>query len=941
MGTRVGAGGIAWLVGTAVAALCLTGTSGLAQQRLVETDVSFMPLVLQSRSTVYTWESEGVRVFAAPDGGEVRQGDVRVSAPRLVVWLDKREPAAGRQVLVRVYAEGAGGAGQEPALPAHLVEGGSVRTAGFFYMLMRSRIAFSWDCPLVKDVDPQSIAVYVKAAHVTGNLETDSAGEIIPTAPPSEWQEVFTEKLMAEEISFFSDEEKNLLTMVYMGDVRGTYRNVRFNSDAAVVWVNRKTGTYEVYARGNVRLAAVSGAPGPQVPGVDISLVKQLTSMRADEIYLFPERRKGLATGAEVRFLAPQKRDIFKMIRQDVYVVKGRKVYVLDSENLIIHEGSFTTDPFGHPHYKITGQRVRVVRQDPSLFVTISEAALRVGAGEARVLGHDYFAVDLGSGEGFFLSSVGIGSSSKFGPFIRTRWRPGQVGLLPGFFDGGTVALDYYMDRGPAAGTKLRYSPEWPKGSQHMGEVWAYTVSDSAETDSTGRPVPKTARGLARLRHRVLWNEQWRTDAEGFYLSDEGFLREYFEDDFNNGKPPETYLLTRYRKDNLWAGLLGKARINSFLNQTEELSGELQWIALPLGGGFVYNGALQAGFYRQKISDLLATGNPPSLWRTHTEHRLGYPFNVGFLRVDPFVKAFGTHASRGSDAGTGGFTDSVSRLGGGGGVRVSTDLSRSYNLTSELLQLNRLRHVVTPYVELESIPLMSAGSEEFIQLGALDPWPFGNRGPRVGADHVDAIDKRNEARVGIRQRLQTMRRQGDGPWQPVDWMELDMAAVVRSDQSVAMPQDDNYLEADFAWHLTPNITLSSSNNRLSLEDGIDVFNLGLNYERERVGGISLGYDFVSKHTSTVSGSLWAMLGDRHAVILEERLDLDPVGADGARNMESLALLRWFFQRWALDVGVRYDRSSQDTMFLFGFMPVEMAKTRRGGPLFEVGTSSTP
>jgi hypothetical protein len=330
--------------------------------------------------------------------------------------------------------------------------------------------------------------------------------------------------------------------------------------------------------------------------------------------------------------------------------VRGREVYILDSNNLYIREGGATTCPFGHPHYQVTGERARVVRDPPGLLVSAWDVRLRTGRGEKPLpLFHPRFlSADLGAGEGYLLSSVRVGTSSKFGPFVQTDWRPAHIGWAPWWLEGWELYLDYYGDRGPAVGTELDYAFRGPADAEHQGFLNAYFVRDSGDEDDTGRPVPKQDRGRLWLWHRADWDERWRTDAEFHWLSDSGFLNEYFEGEFRGEKAPESYLFTRYRTGNAWAGLLVKERVNDFLTQVEESpSLEFQWIGAP-GGALVHDTHLEAGHYDLEFSDELAMADPPAFWRLHGEHRVSLPFRLAFVRLEPFARAMATWVSEGA-----------------------------------------------------------------------------------------------------------------------------------------------------------------------------------------------------------------------------------------------------------------------------------------------------
>jgi len=936
----------------ALLALCWTGVTATAASTLIQTDVSYHALELTSRSPVLTWESDGVRVFVVPGGGEVRQGPVRLVAPALVLWLDKNESRRSdvRAATVRVYAEGEEGAGPEP-IPTlvRLVEGETVREGGVAYMRFQSKLAFAWNCPTEQLDAPRPLSLFLRAESAARAATVDYIGKELPEAAPEEWKEKVLRSLDALEVHFFQlDLETGQWTVVCVGDVRVPYGNVDISADAAVVWFDEATKSYEIYARGDCRIAKRPAADKPFTPPRE--LAERFEVLLADEVYVNPKKLRGKAAGAELRLRGleekgaaaqyvptPEEREeeaqrVGDDFFEDVWVVRGREVYLLDSENLLIRQGSFTTSSFAHPNFQVTGERVRVVQDGLNTFVMIWGPRFVVGREERALplLRPSFFALDIGRREGYVLTRLVVGSSSKFGMFARSEWRPSHLGLDAKLLDfllglppecikDWKVLLDYYGARGPAVGTELEYEHLTGTDVLHRGDVLAYYVRDSGKEDDTGNRVPRVNRGRLRLRHRVDWDSHWRTDAELYYLSDSGFLREYFEEEFENEKPPETYVFTRYRKDSLWAGGLYKLRINDFLSQVEETpTGELQLVAAPVGGGAVYDGSLKAGIYDLEVSNELALPDPSAFFRLHTDHRLSWPFNVGFVRVDPFLRVLGTVATRGLNPG-GSFSGSVARLGAGGGVRASADFSRSYDVVSERLRINRLRHVMTPYVEFETLPVMTAGSEEFIPLWMLDTWPAGGRTARAGREVAEAIDKRTQLKVGMRQKLQTKRADDRGRWRSVDWMALDVALVTRSDDSVALATDDDYITADFDLRLTPNVTIYSHDDRISLGNGMDVLNLGADVRLSRTSGFDVSYHHVTDKTSSIAASVWTRLSDRYGLRVKERFELGSKEND-AGNLETLVVLQRFFNKWLFEAGVQYQKSNDEFAIVINLVP---------------------
>jgi hypothetical protein len=482
------------------------------------------------------------------------------------------------------------------------------------------------------------------------------------------------------------------------------------------------------------------------------------------------------------------------------------------------------------------------------------------------------------------------------------------------------VRLDFFGERGVGVGNELEYGFGGPENEKHLGFLRGYYINDQGDTDDTGRPVPEDNRGRAWWHHRASWTPRLRTDAEIHWLSDIGFLEEYFEEEFQNDRPPETYLYTRYRGRQAWAALTLKKQINDFMTQLEEVpSLDLQLIGTPLGP-LVYDGKLEAGEYDLEISDELLVSDPPSLWRLHTEHRLSLPFLLGAINVDPFVEVLGTWAEKGALEG-GSYSGSESRLGAGGGVRASVDFVRTYEADRPGWGLNRLRHVVTPYVEAQARGV-STGSEEFIQLGSHDPWPSRGHGQRVPTDRVDGIDDLTRVRVGLIQRFQTKRRYtDDGAWTSLDWIDLDVAFVGRSNDSVRVEEDDNYFDIDFVWNLYEWLSFYSVDNRISTGDGTDVINLGTSVQMGPRTGLDLAYHYISDTSSNFSGNLRLRLSDRYSLNIYQQYELDSDGEGENTNLETRVALERMFHEWMGQLVFYYDAGNDgDTGVMVGFSP---------------------
>ncbi len=861
---------------------------------------SYQPIYLESQSPVITWEHDGIRCFVAEEGLLIRQGETQVAAPAAVVWFDRAqsENAEVGRALVRVYAQARLDDQGNPLQRVRIVSGEEVLPCTAAYLHFESRVSFVWDCPLVRSSEEVPSVLLSRAQAATAGLDEDTVWRRPPDLQVQAPTRMLRQSLQADHSQVFLQGTERGVA-VYMGDVHGTYNNMELRADAAVQWYDMRTQVAEVYARGNVRLfRRPDFETDPLAPEAEWTMFTDFVhSLKADEIYINPTRRRGATGDFEVRMsdpLAPE---------GTVYAFRGKRAFMLDSQTLALREVDASTCDFARPHYRFTADRMQVVRQGESTMLTAWDVAFKVGDDSpTTVLKLPFLGTDL-TQRAYLLTDYAVGSTSKFGVFMQTTWRPLDVTTPPAWVDDWTVQLDYYSKRGPAVGTEFAYSFGGPGYPRHSGEFFGYYVNDHADEDDTGLPVPQTNRGKAHWRHRTFASPEWRVDAEYYYLSDEGFLNEYFEDEFEDEKTPESYLLARYLKDSTYLALLFKQQVNDFLTQLEhEPSADLEIIGLPLGR-LVYEGTIQAGGYDLEFSDLItpAPADPPSVTRAHTDHKLSLPFRIGIVRLDPFVRALATYASDSAMMG-GTFGGSESRSGFGAGFTASTTFSRSFDVVSEAFDLNRLRHIVIPYVGFEALSVSGADPADFIQM-----------------DAVDTIDTGSQGTFGLRQRLQT-KRMVDGRWQTVNWGRLDTELVMRSSDSVDPALDSDFLRADMELLLTEHIAVHSMDNVFGLDGQPDLINAGLTVDFLPDWALSVDYDFITDFASAVTVELNTRLSDRYRLLVRQQYEFDSRGTGKDTNLESRVVVRRILHEWLLDIGVSYEKANDEFAVIFGFGP---------------------
>ncbi len=293
--------------------------------------------------------------------------------------------------------------------------------------------------------------------------------------------------------------------------------------------------------------------------------------------------------------------------------------------------------------------------------------------------------------------------------------------------------------------------------------------------------------------------------------------------------------------------------------------------------------------------------DPPSLGRLHTEHSVSLPFMLCFLRLDPSLSVLATWASEGVDA-MGNFTGTPSRTGIGAGITASTTLSRVYDVTSDLLDLHRLRHIVTPFVDLQTLSVSGSPAKDFIQM-----------------DHIDAIDSMTQATLGLRQRVQT-KRMKNGQWTPVNWIDSRIALVTQSTGSDDNTLDDTYLTWDVDFLLNDHISLHSWDSRVGGSNSPDFINAGIMFDFLPNFTLGFDYDFITNVSSVVTVDLFYKLSDRYQLLLKQQSNLNSTATGSNKNLETYLVLRRLLHEWVLDIGVHYEQATNEFAVIFGFGP---------------------
>ncbi len=677
-------------------------------------------------------------------------------------------------------------------------------------------------------------------------------------------------------------------------------------------------------------------------------------TIRADEVYYDFEGKKAIAVNAVMRN--------FDVSRGIPIYVRAEKLRQVAENKFAADNITLTSSEFYLPQISLNASEIIItdttnieeqegVVSDRSYDAQMRDVRLKIY--DRTIFYWPYVRSNLQRPDVPF-KSINAGYDSTWGAALETRWYLSRLlGLREPQGTESTLALDYYSKRGVGGGIDIEYERE-----NYFGRLMGYVIHDSGEDrlgrDSSRRHLepPRDLRGRFRFQHRHFLPYNWQLTTEISYASDENFIEEYYRGEFNVDKRQETLVHLKRIEDNWGLSLLGKARINNFADELEELpSAEFHWTGQSLfGDRFTLYSDTQVSRMRQRIGNEHAIMMDEGIF-SFISHRteLDMPLRMNTFKVVPFIAGTFGYDDRsgftrslvdGTSAGQFGEDDV---LIGEAGVRVSPQpYWKVYpDVKSRLWDLNQLRHIVSPYLTA------------------------------VGYIESDSVVEQHDAlNVGISQRLQTRRGTGDKT-RTVDWMRLDMAftwvsdsesasttgadrfiwskpivplrvlsapAIFNGDLMAPLQRFEmfgprrNYFSADYVWRMS-DTTAVLSDMYFDMQSGVvQQFNIGFSHLRWPNLSYYIGSRYIRRvqvldeeGSNAFTFAATYMLDPRYTIVFSQQFDFDY----GANILSDISLIRRYHRMyWALTYSA--DESLDRNAIVFSIWP-------EGVPEMAIGT----
>jgi hypothetical protein len=402
----------------------------------------------------------------------------------------------------------------------------------------------------------------------------------------------------------------------------------------------------------------------------------------------------------------------------------------------------------------------------------------------------------------------------------------------------------------------------------------------------------------------------------------------------------ETYLYVKQQRDNWAWTLLTEQRVRNWVTETDQLPGLDGYL---IGQSFfdllTYNAHASAGYYHLEPSH----APPPPFSITDRSDRTGrfdlfqelsLPFYLGPVKLAPYGVLDLTEYTNDLD------NNSVGRVYGGGGLRISMPLTRIYpDVQSELFNLNQINHKIVltgnfyaaetnehfvHFPQLDRLnddatdqalrdirplqPSLNPSNGLFLATSPIfDPQLYAIR--NLVTNRADTLDNMEVFQIDLRQRLQT-KRGYPGMEHITDWMTLDLSASV-----FPRPDRDNFgetfglLQYDYLWNVGDRTALASTGWVEPENNGPRVFTFGAYFNRPDRTNYFIGFrDIEPVGSQALTAALTYIFSEKYAMTASALYDF------GTKQAVSESLI---FTRTGSDLTVSFSMSYNATTNSFG------------------------
>ncbi|MBN2097264.1 MAG: LPS assembly protein LptD [Candidatus Omnitrophica bacterium] len=504
---------------------------------------------------------------------------------------------------------------------------------------------------------------------------------------------------------------------------------------------------------------------------------------------------------------------------------KGPQAVKEGPKKITMQKSYMTTCDLDQPHYRIQARTAQVFLDDKVVMKHVI-----IYAFELPAFYLPYYSYSLKE-ERRPKVTILPGKDKDWGYYVLTAWRYEFSQYLKGI-----LRLDYRERKDFASGFENYYeTPGYGKGF-----VKTYYLN---ERDLEGKHPWKQPR-ITHERERYIiqqrhsWDIDQNTDLrfEFWNVSDTDVLKDYFyHKDYTRAPDPESYLSIIKSMPDYTVSFLGKRRFSKLFTRVEyqpELKLDIPNIRIGGESSRLYWKS-ENEFANLSKKEAYPSNVDEDTVRLNTYNQLSFTQKVGFLNVTPYVGGRETYYTKDKYGVDGDWFRGAFYTG----VGAETKFYRIFNVSTNKwgLDINNLRHVITPTVGYGYIHSPTIGSEKLVQF-----------------DGLDSISRLNQFSFSLENKLQTKRRAGADSEGEENFQAVDLARLtISTSYDYRLPSGSKFSDVNFDFEFTPYNWLSLEFDTAydHLQDRFKTFGLDIYAEEADKWKCGLGYRYAHESHS--------------------------------------------------------------------------------------------
>ncbi len=497
---------------------------------------------------------------------------------------------------------------------------------------------------------------------------------------------------------------------------------------------------------------------------------------------------------------------------------KGPQAVKEGPDKITMQKSYMTTCDLAQPHYRIHARTAKIFLDDK---VVMRHAI--VYAFEVPLFYLPYYSYALKPDRPKV--TVLPGKDKDWGFYVLTAWRYEFSQYIKGI-----LRLDYRERRDFASGFENYYQTQ----GYGKGFVKTYYMNERTLESSRLWKQPRITHERERymIQHRHSWDIDKDTDLRFEYwgVSDTDILKDYFyRKEYESRPEPESYLSIIRARPNYTVSFLGKRRFNKIFTKIEyQPEVKLDIPSIRIGGedSKIYWKS-ESSFANLSRKYAHPSNIDEDTVRFDTHNQITRPFKLGFLNFAPYAAARETYYTKDKYGEHGDWFRGAFYTG----VDVETKFYRIFDLNTNIcgLDINKLRHVLTPRVGYNYIHSPTIASEKLVQF-----------------DGLDSISRLNQFTFSLENKLQTKRKVGEGADAQAKLAAVDLARLtVSTNYDYRLPGGSKFSDVSFDFEFTPFnwLTFEFDTAYDHLQDRFKTFNFDIYVDKEDKWKCGLGYRY--------------------------------------------------------------------------------------------------